>query len=376
MHSTVTSGPYVAVDDTDDGNDNAPVNVDGGPSHTHGTDLFLTSWVWKEGSTVLATTAASTFQLDVGVHTVALEVVDNENNLSIEETTITVYEYGFPVIQLLTPSSGSIAGGYTVTITGVGFTYTAADTTVVFGVQSFTGSQLTIINDTTISLVVPSTSVGAPAEVAVTTPRGTSVPALFVYEGPMDIKFTSAFLLDLDSPSVGAFGPDGCLYVGTSNGKLAKYTLNDDFTDFVDSVVATVAPFRAVMGIAFDPLDPNPQDPAVYISHNFFFHQDSATSSGQSINGVISRVTGSNFETVADVITGLPVSDHDHGTYHGLKQDIVWFRIQQQSLTLVLLVIRLGVNGLEFGDNGELYMVIGGTLWLPYQTGMSDDSPF
>lgn len=301
------------MDFTDDGDDTALVNVDGGPSHTHGTNLFLTSWEWKEGSTVLATTPAATFELDVGVHTVALEVVDNENNQSIEETTITVFAFGYPVIQLLTPSSGSIAGGYIVTITGVGFTYSAAETTVIFGVQSFAGSEITVINDTTISLVVPSTSVGAPVEVAVTTPRGTSVSALFVYEGAMDIKFTSAKLLDLDSPSVGAFGPNGCLYVGTSDGKLAKYTLNDDFTDFDDSVVAIVAPSRAVMGIAFDPLDPNPQDPAVYISHNEFFHKDSATSSGKSINGAISRVTGANFETVVDVITGLPVSDHDHG---------------------------------------------------------------
>lgn len=41
--------------------------------------------------------------------------------------------------------------------------------------------------------------------------------------------------------------------------------------------------------------------------------------------------SGPGLDIIDDIITGLPVSDHDHG-----------------------------VNGLEFGDNGELYVLVGG----------------
>jgi Glucose / Sorbosone dehydrogenase/IPT/TIG domain len=62
-----------------------------------------------------------------------------------------------------------------------------------------------------------------------------------------------------------------------------------------------------------------------------FFHGSPTSTSGQSINGKISVARGSNLDIVEDIITGLPVSDHDHG-----------------------------VNGIEFGDKGELYIQIGG----------------
>ena len=54
------------------------------------------------------------------------------------------------------------------------------------------------------------------------------------------------------------------------------------------------------------------------------------SSSGSTINGRIRRASGPNLETITDIITGLPVSDHDRG-----------------------------LNLLEFGDNGELYFVSG-----------------
>jgi glucose/arabinose dehydrogenase len=45
----------------------------------------------------------------------------------------------------------------------------------------------------------------------------------------------------------------------------------------------------------------------------------------------VSVARGNNLDIVEDIITGLPVSDHDHE-----------------------------VNGIEFGDKGELYIEIGG----------------
>jgi glucose/arabinose dehydrogenase len=84
------------------------------------------------------------------------------------------------------------------------------------------------------------------------------------------------------------------------------------------------------LGIAFDPMENDISTPKMYISHSFFFHKEPNSSSGLSINGKISRVFGPNLDQIEDVITGLPVSDHDHG-----------------------------INAIEFGNNGELYISVG-----------------
>jgi len=98
----------------------------------------------------------------------------------------------------------------------------------------------------------------------------------------------------------------------------------------VDStVIAMVSQYRTIMGMTFDPMDVS-DSPAVYITTNYFFHGGIANSSGNSINADVRKVTGPNLETVTPVITGLPVSDHDHGT-----------------------------SALEWGNNGELYVNTG-----------------
>lgn len=75
--------------------------------------------------------------------------------------------------------------------------------------------------------------------------------------------------------------------------------------------------FRAILGIAFNPLQTEgPSD--VYITTSFFFHGGVTSSSGQSINGNIKKVSGANLDTIVDIVTGLPVSDHDHGTLYTL----------------------------------------------------------
>ena len=54
------------------------------------------------------------------------------------------------------------------------------------------------------------------------------------------------------------------------------------------------------------------------------------STSGTSISGKIRMASGLNLETVITLISGLPVSDHDHG-----------------------------LNAMVFGDNGELYFALG-----------------
>jgi hypothetical protein len=82
-----------------------------------------------------------------------------------------VYTYSgalLPVVTNLSPSSGPVAGGTSVTITGTGFT---GATKVTFGGTAGTG--LTVVSATSINVVSPAHSSGA-FNVFVTTPGGTS----------------------------------------------------------------------------------------------------------------------------------------------------------------------------------------------------------
>jgi hypothetical protein len=73
-----------------------------------------------------------------------------------------------PVVAALSPTSGPIAGGTSVTATGTGFT--GATGVSVGGVPA---TQLSAITDTSITFVVPA-SVAGPAGVVVTGPNGSS----------------------------------------------------------------------------------------------------------------------------------------------------------------------------------------------------------
>lgn len=331
----VANGPYKVVDL--DGDGYGEIVVDGGLSHTHGVGLVLNQWIWKEGPTVIGTGESTSISLPVGEHNVALTVIDDGSNDSTDLTTITVLPFGYPATVSLSPETGSIAGGNLVTVIGSGFTYSAAETVVHFGLIDLTGSQITIVDQFTIELLAPPNVVGVPVSVTVETPLAESNDIKYTYVAGVPIQFNSEIFTTIESPTVVKFGPDRRLYVGSINGKLARITLNDDYTEVVDTVIQTVAQYRTIIGLTFDPLDSS-DFPAVYITTSFFFHGEEKSSSFQSINGNVLKITGPSLDDPpVAIVTGLPVSDHDHG-----------------------------VTGCLFGDNGELYVSTGSnTVSIP-----------
>lgn len=325
----VANGPYEAVDS--EGIGSAVVSVDGGPSHTHAPGRKLVEFYWRTASTPLDLGKGETanLTLPVGVHTVTLTVIDDGGNESSDSTTITVRPGGFPVIIDILPNTGSIAGGNDVTIAGSGYTASAANTVVNFGLVALTGSSIQIINSKTIKVKAPTLSLGLPVFISVKTPVGESATKTYTYVANSQIEFLEKKLQDFSFPTRVAFGPDGKLYVASVNGKLAKLTLDANY-NVVNSVISEVSKNRVILGLAFDPLDTS-VNPLVYFTNWAIFHGEFKSTSGKAINGKISIASGANLDVVRDLITGLPVSDGDHG-----------------------------VNGLEFGNNGELYIQIGG----------------
>lgn len=324
---SVANGPYRAVDI--DGDGMADVPVDGSLSHTHGTGLTLENWIWRKGPNIIGTGELTTLTLPVGVHDVGLTVVDDGANEHTELTTVTVLPFGYPAVTDISPNSGSISGGNVVTITGSGFTYSAQETVVHFGLTDITGSSLTIIDPFTIQLEAPPTVVGVPVQVSVSTPLEVSNALPYNFISSTEINFDSSLLDTIGSPTTVKFGPDRKLYVGTIHGFLYKLTLNDDYTEVVESIMEEVAKFRTILGLAFSPLDTKP-NPDVYFSTSFFFHGEGQSSFGQAINGDIRRVWGADLTEQEVLISNIPVSDHDHGG-----------------------------TGTDFGNHGELYFGVG-----------------
>jgi hypothetical protein len=324
----VTGGPYFGVDI--DGDGEAVVPVDGSQSHTHAENMNLISFIWKSGGQTLGTGVATSLTLPQGENTVTLTVTDDGGNESTDTTTITVQPEGYPAVISISPDTGPVAGNTQVTITGYGFTYPASQTVVHFGDIDLTGVALDIQNSNTIVVSSPPIGVGVPVSVSVETPIGESNSQSFAYLGVTPISFSTQTLAGFAKPSAAAFGPDRKLYVANTDGRIGKFTLNDSFDEVVDSVISSVLENGdAILGMTFDPIDTSP-NPTVYVSRSKIWHGEWRSTFGNAINGKIWAVSGANLDTATPVITGLPVCASDHA-----------------------------VNGLEFGDNGELYIQIG-----------------
>lgn len=83
-----SAGPDQTVTD-DDGNGSQTVTLNGSASTD---DLGISSYVWTEGSTEIATGAQPDVNLTVGVHTIVLTVTDADGASDTDQVTITVNE--------------------------------------------------------------------------------------------------------------------------------------------------------------------------------------------------------------------------------------------------------------------------------------------
>ena len=249
----------------------------------------------------------------------------HDEHLTHDETSMT------PVINSA-PSQGPPAGGFPVTLTGLGF-FPAAQVTVHWGGVNLGGSQIQTTPET-ISFTAPAGqgSIG----VSVSTPGGVSntVPFAYTTEGPLPVQFSVSNLIpNVTMPTQAAWGPDGRLYVGSVIGQINAYTFDDQYNVIGTQTINTIGglPNLNILGIAFSPFD-SPGQVRIFVAHDLLFAHGGTCFSGPSTYwGQVSVLTGPDFSTVQPLITGLPASNHDHG-----------------------------VNGMQFLDNGDLLVCVGG----------------
>jgi glucose/arabinose dehydrogenase len=151
--------------------------------------------------------------------------------------------------------------------------------------------------------------------------------------GTVPISFTTpAQVAAITSPTQAAWGPDGRLYVVSDTGNITIYTFDENYSITDTQVVTTIAALsnNSILGVAFNPVDP-PNPVKLYVAHSQLFAEGGGAFTGPApYTGQILVLTGPNFSTAQPLITQLPVSNHDHG-----------------------------VNGLQFENNGDLFIANG-----------------
>ncbi len=237
-----------------------------------------------------------------------------------------------PVINDMNPIEGSELGGNLVTLDGLGF-FTLGQVSVQWGAITIPNSQLTV-TPVSVELIAPA-GMGI-VTVKVNTPQGTSNSKQFTYSpgGPLPIKFTTRDLVPtITFPSTAAWGPDGKLYVGTTDGIIHVITVDDVYNVTNTTMINTIAALgnKHILGIAFNPFDP-PAPVRIYVSHSELYADGGNCLTGMLVpySGQVSILDAPSFNVVG-LITQLPVSNHDHG-----------------------------INGLVFDRNGDLYVNVGG----------------
>ncbi|PXF40247.1 hypothetical protein BWQ96_10051 [Gracilariopsis chorda] len=243
-----------------------------------------------------------------------------------------------PILQLLRPADGPDSGGTSVKVTGYGL---FQPLTVTFGGQTVTAGGSTTPEQ--FSVTSPQAGSDSVVQVVATTAGGLSSNALeFSYGslcdsigfGGVDMKTAGGAQVDfLQLPTCITIGGDGKLYIGTLGATVQVLGYKPD-TFTVDSHCYSKALLdnnfqknsvpaqRDILGITFDPRDTDVK-PYVSTQTLFWFDKDRVDRSNMAAwrNGAIDRLkpgsdpSDSKVCLVYDkrVVSGLPISNHDHG---------------------------------------------------------------
>jgi N-acetylneuraminic acid mutarotase/glucose/arabinose dehydrogenase len=254
----------------------------------------------------------------------------NGGALAILDKTNTTHDQSAlpPFINSLSGSSTSSGGG-SVTLHGIGF-FPSGAVSVLWDGLELNPSEFTVSPESISVIAPPGTET---VSVVVQTPNGQSNSLSFTYLLGAPIQFATQIVATPAAPTQGAWGPDGRLYVGTLTGAIHAYTFDDSYTVIDVQTISAVSGLsnNHILGIAFNPFDP-PTPVKIYVSHSELFANGGSCFTGTSAySGQVSLVSGPSFSAVEPLVTGLPVSNHDHG-----------------------------INGLTFDNEGDLLIAVGG----------------
>ncbi|MGD1875420.1 MAG: malectin domain-containing carbohydrate-binding protein, partial [Mastigocoleus sp.] len=176
-----------------------------------------------------------------------------------------------------------------------------------------------------------------------------SVSVNIVDDDLPEVKFDKKTVAITALPSVGAWGPDGRLYVGALNGEIKVYTFDDNYNVIDEQLIDTLTGVsnNNILGIAFNPYEnTGTGEPKIYVSHSELYANNNGGGFDEltefsPYSGQVSVLEGPDFSVAQPLVENIGVSNHDHG-----------------------------VNGLAFDDEGNLLITVGGNT----NAGIADDS--
>jgi len=251
-----------------------------------------------------------------------------------------------PVLTSVSRRSGSAAGGDRLVLRGSGL---LNDVRIMFGSVEAENVMRTANDGTEVEVLVPArgTNTGsATVDVVIVNGVGTSnaLPFDYIVGGAPPVRFQPTTLRHPDGRaySLGqgvtssARGPDGRYYFGTQGGVIHVLTV-DEAAGVVTAACATAALSggRSVLGLSFPPSDVAASRLHVSTSVLFWLDRGLLPYASGWRNGRVDLYTPTAdgcWAYARPVLSGLPVSNHDHG-----------------------------VNGHAWDDNGRLFVSVGGS---------------
>ncbi len=260
-----------------------------------------------------------------------------------------------PVINTM-PTEGITLGGNRIVMEGFGF-FPDNDVTVHWGATDLVLANFVSLDADVIEFFSPPHAAGV-IQVTVETSRGTSNAFSFTYDeaATPPINFTMTSPVSVNNPTCGVWGPDNRLYVALRSGEILAVDFDEDYNVLSQTTYPGVSGFdgqpieaHEILGLAINPYDP-PSPVRLYVAHSELFAQGGDIFTGTSpYPGQVSVLEGPDFDYFLDpqpLITGLPVSNHDHG-----------------------------VNGMDFDNNGDLLIAVGGNTNAGIKSAKMGDLP-
>lgn len=245
-----------------------------------------------------------------------------------------------PVLLAVEPTSSTLVGGGRGKVVGIGM---SNGVRVKFGDVALT-TTLSNIDTNTAFFVVPRAASESVVQVSVQNNVGSSnsKPFEFSSTGLPPLKFSLLTLAGASGSEIPAlltgivYGPDHRWYASSLDGHVYSFEISRDLK--VSSVCKSpsVGKDRAVLSVAFNPADLSPRVYAATSVLDWKVKGKINSADGWK-NGIIMLFESSGgdgsacLKKVKDVITGLPVSNHDHG-----------------------------INGMVFDQAGDLHFQVGG----------------
>ena len=179
------------------------VSPDAGPT-SGDTDVVITGTGFSQATTVRFGSTSASFSVDSSTQITATAPAGSAGSVHVRvtnaagtstSTSADYYTYiAPPNLTSLSPDSGSVNGGETITITGTDFD-DLADTVVTFGDND---AVVTSVTSTSIVCTAPATDIGGDVDVVVTTRGGSDI---------LSNGYTYVGSLNITTPTVSDFGP-------------------------------------------------------------------------------------------------------------------------------------------------------------------------